>query len=252
MHGDLAFTPVILLHSLGHCLRSGACGGKIQGHDHLHTAVIIAHHRHKGGGLGNAADHLHFGQMLMGQRKAVAFGGIQLAVGRALGAFVVRDHFFAATRIARNARAAEKSILGHKAKLHNGMHQRDKAGGIAAGHRHAGRGFDLVAVSVQLGQAIGPRRVGAEGSAGVQNFHLRLYQRHHLTAGGIGQAQKGQVAGIDHLGALVHILAALLADAEQLNVRLLGKAVENAQAGGSGAAVNKNLKFAHGAAPPSL
>ena len=55
---------------------------KLEGHQHLHPAIIIADHRHKGGRVCQPTDLLHLGQMLMGKAQTVALGCIQLAVGR--------------------------------------------------------------------------------------------------------------------------------------------------------------------------
>ena len=42
---------------------------QVQRNEDLHPAVIIAHHRHKGRGVGEAADLLHLRQMLMSEAQ---------------------------------------------------------------------------------------------------------------------------------------------------------------------------------------
>ena len=73
------------------------------------------------------------------------------------------------------------------------------------------------------------------------HLHVRAQQGHDLFGSGIRQAEEGEVGRVDHLRALVHILAALCGNGKQLDLRALCQTVGNAQAGGAGRAINKNF-----------
>ena len=96
----------------------------------------------------------------------------------------------------------------------------------------------------QLREAVVPCGIGAEGGGGVQHLHVRAQQRHDLFGSGIRQAEEGEVGRVDHLRALVLILAALCGNGKQLNLRALCQTVGNAQTGGAGRTVDKDF-YAH-------
>ena len=244
MDGNGRALLVIVRNACGRRLGAGASQLEVQRNEDLHPAVIIAHHRHKGRGVGEAADLLHLGQMLMGEAQAVALGRIQLAVSRTVGALVLGDHLLAAAGVSRNAGAAERIVRRGQPQLHQRPRDADKAAGIAAGDRHTIRIFDFLFLALQLREAVVPGRVGAEGRGGIQHLDVRAEQRHDLFGGRIGQAEEGKVGRIDDLRPLVHILAALSRDAQQLDVRPGGQTVGNAQTGGAGRTVDKDF-YAH-------
>ena len=241
MHLDGGSILVICRNALGHLFGGAARQRQIQRHQHLHAAVVIAHHGHEHGGVGKAADLLHFRQMLMGKAQTVALGCIQLAVRRAISALVLGDHLFAAAGVAGDAGTAEGILCRCKAQLHQRAGNADKAAGIAAGHCHAVRLLDLFLLARQLREAVVPCGIGAEGGGGVQHLHVRAQQGHDLFGSGIRQAEEGEVGRVDHLRALVYILAALCGNGKQLDLRALCQPVGNAQAGGAGRAINKNF-----------
>ena len=191
--------------------------------------------------MSQPADLLHLRQMLVGKAQAVALGGIQLAVGRAVGALILGDHLLAAAGVAGNAGAAEGIVLRGQTQLHQRAGDADKAAGIAAGHRHTIGILDLLFLALQLREAVVPGGIGAEGGGGVQHLHVRAQQGHDLFGSGIRQAEEGEVGRVDDLRALVHILAALCGNGKQLDLRALCQPVGNAQAGGAGGAINKNF-----------
>ena len=160
---------------------------------------------------------------------------------RAVGAFVVRDHLFAAAGVAGDAGAAEGIIGRCKAQLHQRAGNADKAAGIAAGHCHAAGIFDFFLLARQLREAVVPCGIGAEGGGGVQHLHVRAQQGHDFFRSCIRQAEEGKVGRIDDLCPLVHILAPFGRDRQQLDLRAGCQTVGNAQAGGAGRAINKYL-----------
>ena len=241
MHLDGGSILVICRNALGHLFGGAARQRQVQRHQHLHAAVVVTHHRHEHGGVGKAADLLHLGQMLMGKAQTVALGCIQLAVRRAVGTLVLGDHLFAAAGVAGDAGAAEGILCRDKAQLHQRAGNADKAAGIAAGHCHAAGVFDFFLLARQLREAVVPCGIGAEGGGGVQHLHVRAQQRHNLFGCRIRQAEEGEVGGVDDLRTLVHILAALGGNGQQLDLRACNQPVGNAQAGGAGGAINKNF-----------
>ena len=188
-----------------------------------------------------AADLLHLRQVLVAKAQAVALGRIQLAVRRVVGAFVVRDHLFAAAGVAGDAGAAEGILLCHQPQLHQRAGDADKAAGIAAGHCHAVRVLNFFLLSLQLREAVVPCGIGAEGGGGVQHLHVRAQQGHDFFRSCIRQAEEGKVGRIDDFCPLVHVLAPFGGDGQQLDLRALGQTVGDAQAGGAGRAINKYL-----------
>ena len=232
---------VVIRKGGSHGLGGSARKGKIQRHQHLHAAVVVAHHRHEHRRVRKAADLLHLRQVLVAKTQAVALGRIQLAVRRAVGAFVVRDHLFAAAGVAGDAGAAEGVALRHQPQLHQRAGNADKAAGIAAGHRHTIGILDLFLLTLQLREAVVPGGIGAEGGGGVQHLHVRAQQGHDFFRSRIRQAEEGKVGRIDDLCPLVHILAPFGRDGQQLDLRAGCKTVGDAQAGGAGRAINKYL-----------
>ena len=225
----------------GHGLGGGVCQFQIQRHQHLHPGVVIADDGHEHGRVSQTADLLHLGQVFVGEAQTIALGCVQLAVGGAVSALVIGNHLFAAAGVAGNARAAERVIRRGKAQLHEWTGDADEAAGVAAGDGHTAGVFDLFFLALQLRETVIPRGVGAESRGGIQNLHVRAEQGHDLFGSRIGQAEESEVGGVDDLCPLVHVLAALGGDAQQLNVGPLGQTVGDAQAGGAGRAVDENL-----------
>ena len=244
MDGNGRALLVIVRNACGHRLGAGASQLEVQRNEDLHSAVIIAHHRHKGRGVGEAADLLHLRQMLMSEAQTVALGRIQLAVSRTVGALVLGYHLLAAAGVARNAGAAERIVRRSLPQLHQRPHDADKPAGIAAGHRHAAGIFDFFLLAPEFREAVDPVGIRAESRRSIQHLDIRTEQGHDLSGGGIRQAEEGEVSRIDDLCPLVHVLAALLGDGEQFNFRPGRQTVGNAQARGACGAVDKDL-YAH-------
>ena len=135
--------------------------------------------------------------------------------------------------------------LGHQAQFYQRGHRGNKASGMAAGHGHTGSGAQGFAGAVQFRQAVGPAGSRAVGRGGVQHTDIRPQQRHDLTRGIVRQAEEGEVALIDDRRAGVDILAVSLRNRQDREFRPLGQTVRNAQPGGAGAAIYKNLILSH-------
>ena len=179
----------------------------------------------------------------MVQCQAVGAGRVQRGIG-ALG-FILGNHLFAAARVAGQAGAVQQRGLGHQAQFYQRGHRGNKAGGMAAGHGHTGSGAQGFAGAVQFRQAVGPAGSRAVGRGGVQHTDIRPQQRHHLAGGIVRQAEEGEVALIDDRRAGVDILAVSLGNRQDREFRPLGQTVRNAQPGGAGAAIYKNLILSH-------
>ena len=141
--------------------------------------------------------------------------------------------------------AGQRIICSQQAKLHQRGHQRDKAGGIAARNSHAVGGAQSIPFAMQLRQAIHPIRRGAVCGRSVQNTHIGAQQGHNLPGCSIRQAQKAQIALVNHGGAGVYILAVGFGNVQDLKFISCGQAVRNAQAGCAGRTIHKNFILSH-------
>ena len=234
---------VIVGQGIGHLLGGQAQSGQIQRDHRLHTGVVVGHHRHKSGRRGQAGNCCHLRQVLVVQRQPVGTGRVQRGVG-ALG-FILGNHLFAAAGVTRQAGAVQQRRFGHKAQFHQRGHRSNKAGGVAAGHGYAGGGFQRLAGAVQFRQTIGPAGSRAVCGGGIQHADIGPQQRHDLAGGIVRQAEKGEVALIDDRRAGVYVLAFGLGNMQNRELRPFGQTVRNAQPGGAGAAIYKNLILSH-------
>ena len=141
--------------------------------------------------------------------------------------------------------AGQRIICSQQAKLHQRGHQRDKAGGIAARNSHAVGGAQSIPFAMQLRQAIHPIRRGAVCGRSVQNTHIGAQQGHNLPGGSIRQAQKAQIALVNHGGAGIDVLAVGFGNVQDLKFIPRGQTVRNAQAGGAGRTIYKNFILSH-------
>ena len=181
--------------------------------------------------------------MLVVQRQAVGTRGVQRLVG-ALG-LVLGDHLFAAAAVAGQARHVQVRGLRDDPQLHQRRDGRDKAGGVAARHGDAGRGFQRLAGAVQLGQAVDPAGRGAVRRARVENAHIVPQQRHDLTRGVVRQAEEREVALIDDRRPCADIPAVLLGDFQNFKFVPFRQPVRNAQTGGPGGTVHEDFVLSH-------
>ena len=141
--------------------------------------------------------------------------------------------------------AGQRIICSQQAKLHQRGHQRDKAGGIAARNSHAVGGAQSIPFAMQLRQAIHPIRRGAVCGRSVQNTHIGAQQGHNLPGCSIRQAQKAQIALVNHGGAGIDVLAVGFGNVQDLKFIPRGQTVRNAQAGGAGRTIYKNFILSH-------
>ena len=141
--------------------------------------------------------------------------------------------------------AGQRIICSQQAKLHQRGHQRDKAGGIATRNSHAVGGVQSIPFAMQLRQAIHPIRRGAVCGGSVQNTHIGAQQGHNLPGCSIRQAQKAQIALVNHGGAGIDVLAVGFGNVQDLKFIPRGQTVRNAQAGGAGRTIYKNFILSH-------
>ena len=93
----------------------------------------------------------------------------------------------------------------------------------------------------QLGQAEDPARRDAVRGAGVDQAGLRVRdQRRGLARGGIGQAQEGDVGGVQQARALGGVLALVGVDAQHLDVLALRRVLVDAQPGRAFLAIDEH------------
>ena len=234
----------VIFRQRGRDLRRGNTQRRYIQRDHrLHTRVVVGHNGDEIRCGVQPRDGGHLGQVLVVQRQAVGARGVQRLVG-ALG-LVLGDHLFAAAAVAGQARHVQVCGLRDDPQLHQRRDGRDKAGGVAARHGDAGRGFQRLAGAVQLGQAIDPAGRGAVRRARVENAHIVPQQRHDLTRGVVRQAEEREVALIDDRRPGADILAVRLGDFQNFKFVPFRQPVRNAQTGGPGGTVHEDFVLSH-------
>ena len=243
MHLHHRLTGVIF-RQRGRDLRRGNTQRRQIQRDHrLHARVVVGHNGDEIRCGVQPRDGGHLGQVLVVQRQAVGARGVQRLVG-ALG-LVLGDHLFAAAAVAGQARHVQVRGLRDDPQLHQRRDGRDKAGGVAARHGDAGRGFQRLAGAVQLGQAVDPAGRGAVRRARVENAHIVPQQRHDLTRGVVRQAEEREVALIDDRRPCADILAVRLGDFQNFKFVPFRQPVRNAQTGGPGGTVHEDFVLSH-------
>ena len=183
----------------------------------------------------------------MVQRQAVGTRGVQRFV-RAL-TLVFSNHLFAAAGVAGQTRHTQMGGLGEDPQLHQRGHRRDKPGGVAARHSHAGGGFQRLAGAVELGQAVEPAGGCAVRCAGIENAHILAQQRHDLAGRIVRQAEEREVALIDDRCPGVDILAVCLGDFQNFKFVPFLQPICNAQAGGTGGTIHEDFVLSHTCTP---
>ena len=243
MHPYHRLPCVVVGQRIGHSLRRDAERRQIQRNHRFHTGVVVGHDRHKVGRGVQPCDGGHLRQMLVVQRQTVGARGVQRRVDAL--ALVLGDHLFAAAAVAGQARDRKVRSLGDKPPLHQRRNGCDKAGGMAAGHRHAGGGRQRRAGAVQLRQAVDPAGRCAVRRAGVQNPHITAHQRHDLARGVIRQAEEGEVTLIDDRRPGADILAVCLGNLQKLKFIPLRQTVRDPQPGSAGTSIHENFVLSH-------
>ena len=167
-----------------------------------------------------------------------------------VGAFMFVHASPSAARIPRHRVDGDGKVSGHEPRLHQGPQQGDGARGVAAwvadplGASNA-RGLG----SAHLWKAIHPLRVRAVRRAGVDHAHGGVDDGGGCFAGrGIGQAQDGDIAAVDGLGAAGGVLAFGLGQGQQLQIRAATQAFVDLQTGGALVAIDEDKGWGgHGA-----
>ena len=207
------------------------------------AAVDGADDRREERGVGEAGDLLHFGEVLVVEAEGVVARGFEFV--RGVGVFVLGDHFFAAAGVAGEGEAGEEGIGGEDAGRDEGVDGKEEGGGVAAGVGDACGVVDLLPVcGGEFREAVGPRWVGAEGGAGVDDFGVRIVDhRDGFFGGDVGEAEKGDVGGVEEALALGGVFALVGVDLENVDVGAGGEVFVDPQAGGAFLAVDVNLRF---------
>ena len=137
-------------------------------------------------------------------------------------------------------------VPGQKPRADQRRDQRDKAAGVAAGHRDAPGGkHGLARVRAQLGQPVGPAQGRAVRGGGVEYDGVRVFHHlHGLARRRVRQAQYRRVAGVERALAAGGVLALRLRKDDQLYIRPRLQPLVDAQSGGSLASVDEH--FVHG------
>lgn len=146
---------------------------------------------------------------------------------------------------------ADRVIRRQKARLHERAQQPDRAGQVAARVGHArGARNTLSLPFAHLRKAVDPARRGAMRRAGVDHAHARVDDgRDRLARGRIGQAQDGDIAGVDGLGTALRVFAGVGGKRQQFQVLPLDPAAQtlvDLQAGGALVAVDEDEGRGHG------
>ena len=166
----------------------------------------------------------------------------------ALLALIFRDHLLAAAGVTGEGEAGQGVVLWEHPHGRQGVDAGDEAGGVTAGVADPLALADQRAVELgQLRKAVGPVLRGAVGSGGVDDAGRRiLHHAYRLPGSVVRQAQKHQVRFVEEFLPLRRVLALILVDEQQLNVRPGRQTIVNLEAGGALLAVNIYLGF-HGA-----
>ena len=190
--------------------------------------------------MGKAAHGLHLGQVLVALAQAVLPRGIQQGVP-AIG-LILGNHLLAAAGVAGDGVAGEIGRRGEKPRRHQGRNQGDEAAGVAARHGNALRFLHRRLIRrAQLREAISPVGRRAVGGGGVQQRHSAARKHVRCLDGRrVRQAQKRRVALFHGLPPRIGILSDSLGQGNQREIPPRRQALVDPQAGGAGAAVNKD------------
>ncbi|MCY1196742.1 hypothetical protein D9M72_80920 [compost metagenome] len=155
----------------------------------------------------------------------------------------------AAARVAGHGVHRHRVIGRHQACLDQRPQEGDGASGVAARVAHAPGLRDQPALlRVHFGKAVDPARIRAMRRTGVDHADRRVDDGgRRLARGLVGQAQDGDVAGVDRLGAALRVLALRLGQRQQPQVGAAVQALMDLQAGGALVAVDENKGMGHGA-----
>ena len=142
--------------------------------------------------------------------------------------------------------AAELGGGGQQPGLYERLHQYYKAARMAARRGHAlSANYRLAPRGGELGEAVGPAGGYAVRRGGVHNADGGVfYHRHALAARGVGQAEHGEVAGVERCASRGRVLAGLAGEGDEFKVGPVFEPGVYAQPGRTGAAVYEYLRHA--------
>jgi hypothetical protein len=154
------------------------------------------------------------------------------------------DHLLATAGVAGDRQGVDRQPGRHQVGIHQWPQQQDEGAGVATRVGDAlGLAQPFALSRGQFGQAERPVGVGAVRSAGVDQAGARVVNHgRRLARGGIRQAQKGHVGGVEQAGPLGRVLAVLGIDAQQLDVAATRQVFVDAQAGGALLPVDVDLE----------
>ena len=157
---------------------------------------------------------------------------------------VVGDHGLAAAGIAGNAGIGDGKVVRHQAGGDERPEGGDQAERPAAGiGDETGLGDAPGLLAVHLGKAVDPARRDAMGGRGVDDAGMGvLDQRDAFPRRLVGQAEDGDVGGVERLLAGGQLLAALRGQRNQREVGPGAEAFPDFNAGGAGFAVDEDFR----------
>ena len=127
------------------------------------------------------------------------------------------DAFAAPSGVTGHGMHRDRMILRHQARGDQRAQQRDRAGRIAPGIGHPGRGRDPGGLRrLHLGKTVGPSGIGPMRRTGIDDPHLRPRDSGHgLARRRIGQTQDRDIAPVDGLRSPMRILAPPVGQGQQ-------------------------------------
>ncbi len=213
---------------------------ELQRHGGDHALAEIADRRREERRARQFGIGLQFGQVLVLEGEGVELELVGLV---ALG-LVILDHGAAAARIAGDAVDGDREVGRQQARLDQRAKGCDGTLRPAAGIAHpSGIGDGLGLAPVHLGEAIGPAVGHAMRGRGVDHAGgVVLDQRHAFLRRIVGQAEDGDIGGVEEALALLLVLALLGRDRDELEVATGGEALADLQTRGTGFAVDEDLR----------
>ncbi|MNT16024.1 hypothetical protein D3C72_1511090 [compost metagenome] len=215
----------------------------VREHRHRHRQALqeVADDRVEDRRLRQAGLHAHLGQVLVFQAQRVRTRAVQL---RVTAGFELGNHRLAAAAVAGQRERRNRVVGWQHAGVHQRTHCQHEGAGVAARHRDALAGADLLTLAAhQLGQAVGPVVGGTERRAGVDHAGIGVgYQRHRLARGHVGQAQEGNVGGVQKACSLGRVLALVIGNAQQFHVGTTGKIVKQPETGGAFLTIDEHFE----------
>ena len=157
----------------------------------------------------------HFGQVLVRQGQRIGARCVD-----ALRTTVGLDHLFAAARIAGDRMRRNLRSGRQQAACNQRPERQNEGGSMATGIGDALAGANPLALrAIEFRQAVDPARMDAMRRRGVDDAGRRVFgQRHRFPRRIVGQAEEGDIGGVDQPLALGRVLAFVRVDAQHLDI----------------------------------